>query len=84
MRDFGKLANEALANISDQVETKKDIEKYTSEDAVAMLSEKLGNYFSSNTICVELSDGIIADAAAGAERIKIRSDANLASVKSVH
>jgi uncharacterized protein (TIGR02421 family) len=75
LRDFGLLANEALANISDQVETKKDIEKYTSEDAVAMLSEKLGNYFSSSTICVELSDGIIADAAAGAEKIKIRSDA---------
>jgi uncharacterized protein (TIGR02421 family) len=37
-----------------------------------MLSERLANYFSDREhIRVELSDGIIADAAAGADRIKI-------------
>jgi len=50
------------------------VEKYTSEDAVAMLSEKLGNYFSvKDRVCVELSDGIVADAAAGADKLKIHS-----------
>lgn len=72
LKDFGLLANEALVNISDQVENKKDIERYTSEDAVNMLSEKLGNYFG-DKVRVELSDGIIADAAAGADTIKIHS-----------
>lgn len=74
LKDFGLQAYEALKNISDQVETKADIEKYTSEDAVAILSERLGNYFSDlDHIRVELSDGIIADAAAGADKIKIHS-----------
>lgn len=74
LKDFGLQASEALKNISDQVETKADIEKYTSEDVVAILSDKLGNYFSDRDhIRVELSDGIIADAAAGADKIKIHS-----------
>ncbi len=74
LKDFGKLALEALHNISDQVETKADVEKYTSEDVVRILSEKLGNYFDvKDRVVVELSDGIIADAAAGADRLKIHS-----------
>lgn len=74
LKDFGKMADEALTNISDQVETKADVEKYTSEDAVAMLSERLGNYFSEkDRVNVELSDGIVADAAAGADKLKIHS-----------
>ena len=74
LKDFGIMASEALANISDQVETKADVEKYTSEDAVRILSEKLKNYFSDDDhVRVELSDGIIADAAAGADKIKIHS-----------
>ena len=74
LKDFGIMASEALANISDQVETKADVEKYTSEDAVRILSEKLKNYFSDDDhVRVELSDGIIADAADGADKIKIHS-----------
>ena len=76
LKDFGLIASEALENISDQVETKKDIERYTSEDAVKILSEKLDHYFSGqDQIKVEISDGIIADAAAGADKIKIREGA---------
>jgi uncharacterized protein (TIGR02421 family) len=76
LKDFGLLASQALENISDQVETKKDIERYTSEDAVKILSEKLSSYFEGyDQISVEISDGIIADAAAGADKIKIRAGA---------
>ncbi len=74
LKDFGLMAYEALANISDQMETKADIEKYTSEDVVRILSDRLGNYFEDQDhVRVELSDGIIADAAAGADKIKIHS-----------
>lgn len=72
LKDLATLVTSTLANIKDQVNTSADEKKYTSEDAVAMLSERLGNYFSDKeNIRVELSDGIIADAAAGADRIKI-------------
>lgn len=72
LKDLATLVTDTLQNIKDQVTTEADEKKYSSEEAVAILSNHLGNYFSErDKIRVELSDGIIADAAAGAERIKI-------------
>ncbi len=72
LNDLATLVSETLAKIKDQVVGLEDEEKYTSEEVVAILSERLGNYFSEHDkIRVEISDGIIADAAAGADRIKI-------------
>lgn len=72
LKDMAQLVTNTLANLKDQVKTKADEEIYTSEEAVAILSKRLDNYFAeSDNIRVELSDGIIADAAAGADRIKI-------------
>ena len=74
LKDLATLVTEALANIKEKILSKEDDEKYTSEDVVAILSERLGNYFSDrDNIRVVLSDGIIADAAAGADRIKIHN-----------
>lgn len=75
LKDLATLVTNTLSNIKDQVKTAADDEIYTSEQAVAILSERLKNYFSDgDSIRVELSDGIIADAAAGADRIKIHKD----------
>lgn len=72
LKDLAALVTSTLSNIKDQVKTAEDDEIYSSEDAVKILSERLGSYFSDRDhIRVELSDGIIADAAAGADRIKI-------------
>jgi uncharacterized protein (TIGR02421 family) len=72
LKDLASVVSSSLENIKDQVATKADIKSYTSEQAVASLSERLGAYFSDRThVRVELSDGILADASAGAERIKI-------------
>ncbi len=73
LKDLATLISTALANIKDQVITEDDVVKYSSKEAVDILSEKLGNYFGDREhLRVELSDGIIADAAAGADKIKIR------------
>jgi uncharacterized protein (TIGR02421 family) len=50
---------------------------YTSEEAVTILTERLDRYFrnSNHQVRVKISDEILADAAAGAEWIKIRRDA---------
>lgn len=78
LKDLATLVSNTLANIKDQVKTEADEEIYTSEEAVNMLSERLGGYFSDRDhIRVELSDGIIADAAAGADRIKIHKGLKL-------
>lgn len=72
LKDLATLVNDTLANIKDQVKTGADEDKYTSKEVVAMLSERLAKFFDeSDNIRVELSDGIIADASAGADRIKI-------------
>ncbi len=72
LKDLATLVTNTLANIKDQVTTKADDKVFTSEEAVKILSERLGAYFADRThVRVELSDGILADASAGAERIKI-------------
>lgn len=72
LKDLATLVTNTLAKIKDKVETEADELKYTSSDAVDILRDRLASYFSDRDhIRVELSDGIIADAAAGADRIKI-------------
>ncbi len=72
LRDLATLVTDTLSHIKDKVTTQADERIYTSEEAVSILSERLSAYFSDGgNIRVELSDGIIADAAAGADRIKI-------------
>lgn len=72
LKDLATLVSDTLDNIKTGVITEADEEKYTSEDAVKILGVKLGKYFGdTKRIRVELSDGIIADASAGADRIKI-------------
>ncbi|MDF1623175.1 flavohemoglobin expression-modulating QEGLA motif protein [Pseudohongiella nitratireducens] len=45
-------------------------------DAVDILQDRLGNYFDPGDIRVILSDGIVSDAAAGGDYIKINQDAS--------
>lgn len=72
LKDLGILASDTLQNISDQVRNVSDNENYTSEETVQILTKRLAKYFTDVVnVQVELSDGIIADAAAGADRIKI-------------
>lgn len=74
LKDLALLVTNTLSNIKDQVKTEEDEEKYTSEEAVEILKERLDSYFKSDVIRVQLSDGIIADAAAGADKLKIHKD----------
>lgn len=72
LKDLAQLVTETLRNIKDQVNTEADNPIYSSKDVVDILSERLGGYFADNeNIRVVLSDGIIADASAGADKIKI-------------
>lgn len=74
LNDLATLVSSTLSNIKDQVVTAADQKTFTSEETVALLNNRLANFFGdkSRVQRVVLSDGILADAAAGAERIKIR------------
>lgn len=71
LKDLADLVTTTLAKIQNDVKNDDDEKKYTSEQAVKILKERLVKYFHDDNILVELSDGIIADAAAGADKIKI-------------
>lgn len=71
LKDLATLVTDTLAQLKDKVKSAADDRVYSSEEAVAMLRERLEAFFGESTIRVELSDGIIADASAGADRIKI-------------
>lgn len=74
LKDLATLVSETLVHLEAQVKTSEDDEVFTSQDAVSILSEKLGAYFADRDhVRVELSDGIIADASAGADKIKIHN-----------
>lgn len=74
LKDLATLVSNTLANIKDQVSTEADLETHSSEETVEILKQRLSGYFTDqNNLRVELSDGILADASAGAERIKIHA-----------
>lgn len=80
LKDMAFLLTNALQNLGSDVLTKADEPVYTSEDAVSILSKRLNNYFEEqDKIRVQISDGIIADAAAGADRIKIHKGLQFSS-----
>lgn len=72
LRDLAIMVSTSLANMKDHASTKADEKRYTSEEAVSILGERLAIYFGDKQVRVKISDDIIADAAAGAEFIKIR------------
>ena len=74
--DLAESVTTTLANIRNQVETSADEDKFTSEETVAMLGEKFREYFheAEHVPRVMLGDGILADAAAGADRLRIQKD----------
>ncbi len=77
LADLGKLLSDAISNI-DQSELLKPADKNISgEDAVKILQQRINQVYgeSNAAMHVRLSDGILADAAAGADYIKIRKDA---------
>lgn len=75
LKDFGTLAAETLHNIRENADPLELNKKYTSQEAAEMLGKRLAKYFSEkDNIRVEVSDTLVADASAGADKIRLRSD----------
>ncbi|HVE44844.1 MAG TPA: flavohemoglobin expression-modulating QEGLA motif protein [Gammaproteobacteria bacterium] len=74
LKDLATLVTETLLKMEDKVITEADIPRYASTEVVDILSKRLADYFGEDKIRVEIGDGILADAAAGADRIKIHKD----------
>lgn len=77
LKDLAELVSNILNFIQKQTDTELDKKSYSSEEAVEILEKRLAEYFhhEKHQVTVKLSDDIIADAAAGAECIKLRRNA---------
>lgn len=77
LAELGALMSEALANLAAGGFASDEEKNITGEEAVAILQERLDAAFPDpeHRVRVLPSDGIVADAAAGARHLKIRRDA---------
>jgi len=75
--DLGIMMSEALDNIDESRFVPEEPRTISGEQTVRLLQERLNQVFPGNgqQVRVILSDGIVADAAAGSDYIKIRKDA---------
>jgi uncharacterized protein (TIGR02421 family) len=71
--DLGRLMADILTNLSQEALFDAAEPSLDARQAVALLSERLQDYFrDSAAVRVKLSDGIVADSAAGSDYIKLR------------
>jgi len=76
LADLGHLMSDTLNNLSHETIFGENEPALDAEETVARLSARLKGYFQDElSVRVRLSDGIVADAAAGSDYIKIRQQA---------
>jgi uncharacterized protein (TIGR02421 family) len=77
LADLGVMFSTYLDNIADRSDLKDEPKTLNASEAVALLQGRLNGVFGDDEAVVRVfeSDGILADAAAGADYIKIRADA---------
>lgn len=73
--DLGRTMAKILSRLRDDVLMSPEEKVHDSASAVKVLGERLDSYFGPGVVEVKLSDGVVADAAAGADYIKVRGDA---------
>src|SRR5262249_55884815 len=76
LADLGHMLSDILDNLSHETIFGQEERMLDARQAVEALSDRLGQYFEDRAaVRVTLSDGIVADAAAGSDYIKIRGNA---------
>lgn len=75
LKDLAEMLRQPLTHLIREVSTQADEKCFNSQQAVELLTDRLAFYFQdANKVKVMLSDNIVADAAAGADCLKINKD----------
>lgn len=75
INDLAHVMYTILSVLDDNVLGPAYPEEVSAEEAVKTLNKKFENYFTDNPVRAKLSDGILADAAAGSDTVKIKEGA---------
>jgi uncharacterized protein (TIGR02421 family) len=76
LADLGRGVAGTLDNLAQEAIFGGESEALEAEEAVDVLAGRLGSFFgNAASVRVRLSDGIVADAAAGSDYVKLRADA---------
>ncbi len=73
--NLGSMMEETLSQLLKLDFLTEEAKTINAKDAVAILNEKMQNLFPGDGLRAMISDGIVADAAAGTDYIKLRADA---------
>jgi len=72
IRDLGQLLYEILNGIDDDLLGPAQVEDHTAQQTVDILNQRFHDYFGDSLVEARISDGIVADAAAGGDSVKIK------------
>ncbi|HVU03707.1 MAG TPA: flavohemoglobin expression-modulating QEGLA motif protein [Polyangiaceae bacterium] len=75
VRDVALDLYDILTQLDEQVLGPRPVRDVSADRAVEILNERLRNYFTEDPVRVMIDDGIVADAAAGSDYIKVRQGA---------
>ena len=77
MSEMGTLLFDVLSSLAIQLQSDADVKRHTPEQAQLILQDRLGHYFDKHPgkVTVMISDGMVADASAGADSIKLSQHA---------
>jgi uncharacterized protein (TIGR02421 family) len=74
---MGTLLFDVLTHLNVQLQSEADVKRHTPQQAQEILQARLGHYFDKHPtkVTVMISDGMVADASAGADSIKLSQHA---------
>jgi uncharacterized protein (TIGR02421 family) len=79
IRDLGETMYSILSGLDDRLLGQEYPETLEAKDVVDTLNKRFKTYFTDHTIEAKISDGILADAAAGGDIVKIRDGSMFSS-----
>ena len=75
LSEMGVLLFDVLTSLGVQLESEADVDRYTADQACEILQKRLDTFFTEHPIKVTVNDDMVADAAAGADTIKLSKHA---------
>ncbi len=73
LSEMGGVLFDALTALDEQLQSEADVKQYTPDEAQALLQKRLSKFFhhDKDNVTVKINDGMVADASAGADVVKL-------------